>query len=52
MAAVSGSDLPGARERQRGDDAEDEPADMGEERNASAVGRGAEESEVCLDQLV
>jgi hypothetical protein len=50
-AAVAGSDLPATRERQRDDDPEDEPADVAEERDASAVGRGAEESEVCLDQL-
>ena len=35
----SGGDLPGARENQRDDDAEDEPADVGEERDAAAVRR-------------
>ena len=52
LPAVLGGDVPGARQHQRDDDAKDEPADVGEERDAPAVGRRTRESEVCLDQLV
>ena len=50
--SLLGRDLPGSGQQPRRPQAEEEPADVGEEGDPATVGRGAEQPEISLDELV